>query len=406
MKLTSIFINRPVLTIVLNITIVLFGLITAKMLGVRDYPAVDPPFVNVTTTYVGANADVIENKITEPLEQSINGINGIKTLTSTSSDGRSRINIEFNLDVDLEAAANDVRDKVSRAARNLPDDADNPVIVKADANATEILFITVESDERSAIQLTDIANDRLVDQLQTIPGISEARVWGEKKRAMRLWFDPAKMTAHNVTPLDIKNALQKENVSLPSGNLEGSMTDFTIRTSGDISTADEFNNLIIDDNNGKIVKFRDVGEAIESAENEKTIMKRNGVPMVGIALVPQAGSNNIAISNVFYKRFAQLQKSLPPDVKLSVGFDSTKFIKASIKEVLETILISFLLVVFVIFVFLRNWRATLIPIVAMPISLVGTFFIMYQFGFSINILTLLGIVLATGLVVDDAIVVL
>jgi len=406
MNLTSVFINRPVLTIVLNITIVLFGVITAKMLGVRDYPAVDPPFINVSTSYTGADADVIENKITEPLEQSINGISGIKTLTSTSSEGRSRINIEFNLGVDLEAAANDVRDKVSRASRSLPEDADNPVVVKSDADATEILFVTVESSKRSSMQLTDIANDRLVDQLQTIPGISEARVWGEKKRAMRLWLDPAKMTAHRVTPLDIKNALDKENVSLPSGNLEGNTTDFTIRTTGNISTEKEFNNLIISERNGEIIKLRDIGEAIEGPENEKNIMKRNGVPMVGIALVPQAGSNHIAISNAFYKRFSGIQKSLPPDVVLAIGFDSTKFIKSSITEVIETIIISFLLVVFVIFAFLRNWRATLIPIAAMPISLIGSFFIMYQCGFSINILTLLGIVLATGLVVDDAIVVL
>jgi multidrug efflux pump len=406
MKFTSLFIDRPVLSIVLNFTIILFGLITASLLGVRDYPAVDPPYITVSTSYTGANADVVESKITEPLEQSINGISGIKTLTSSSSDGRSKISVEFNLGTDLESAANDVRDKVSRAMRNLPEDADNPTVSKADANAEPILFITVESTKRTPLQLTDFANDVLIDQLQTIPGVSEAQVWGEKKRAMRLWMDPFKMASHNVTPQDVKAALDRENVSLPTGQLEGNTAVFTIRTSGAISTFDEFNNLIISEQNGTITRFSDIGEALEGAENERNIMKRNGVPMVGVALIPQAGSNNIAIANDFYKRLKQLEKRLPTDIKLGIGFDTTTFVKASIKEVIETLLISFCLVAFVIFAFLRNWRATLIPIVAMPISLIGTFFIMYIFGFSINILTLLGIVLATGLVVDDAIVVL
>jgi multidrug efflux pump len=406
MKLTSLFIDRPVLSIVLNFTIVLFGLITASLLGVRDYPAVDPPYITVSTTYTGANADVVENKITEPLEQSINGISGIKTLTSSSSDGRSRISVEFNLGTDLESAANDVRDKVSRAMRSLPEDSDNPTVSKADANAEPILFITVESAKRTPLQLTDFANDVLIDQLQTIPGVSEAQVWGEKRRAMRLWMDPFKMASRNVTPQDVKSALDRENVSLPTGQLEGNTAVFTIRTSGAISTFDEFNNLIISEQNGTITRFSDIGEALEGAENERNIMKRNGVPMVGVALIPQAGSNNIAIANDFYKRLKQLEKRLPTDIKLGIGFDTTTFVKSSIKEVIETLLISFCLVAFVIFAFLRNWRATLIPIVAMPISLIGTFFIMYIFGFSVNILTLLGIVLATGLVVDDAIVVL
>lgn len=406
MKLTSIFIDRPVLTIVLNLSIVLFGLITANMLGVRDYPAVDPPVITVSTTYTGANSDVVESKITEPLEQSINGISGIRTLTSSSSDGRSRISVEFNLGTDLEAAANDVRDRVSRAMRMLPEDADNPTVIKADANAVQILFLTVESAQRTPLQLTDIANDILVDQLQTIPGISEVQIWGEKKRAMRLWMDPVKMAAYRITPQDVKNALDRENVSLPTGRIEGNNTEFTIRTSGALSTTDEFNNLILRQQEGKITRFRDIGEAIAGAENERNIMKRNGVPMIGVALVPQAGSNHIAIADEFYKRLDDLQSRLPSDVKIGIGFDTTKFVKSSINEVIETILISFCLVVFVIFTFLRNWRATLIPILAIPISLIGAFFIMYICGFTINILTLLGIVLATGLVVDDAIVVL
>jgi multidrug efflux pump len=406
MKLTSLFIDRPVLSTVLNITIVLFGLITVGMLGVRDYPAVDPPVITVSTSYTGANADVIESKITEPLEQSINGIAGIRTLTSSSSDGSSRITVEFNLETDLEAAANDVRDKVSRAMRNLPPDADNPVVTKADANSTPIIFITLQSDTRTPLQLTDYASDIFRDQLQTIPGISEVTIWGEKRRAMRLWMDPAKMAARGVTPQDVKSAVDKENVELPSGRIEGNLTELTIRTSGNLSTPEEFNKLILKEESGRVTRFCDIGQAVEGAENERTIMKRNGVPMIGVALIPQAGSNHISISKFFYKRLGQLKKQLPPDVKAEIGFDTTQFVKTSVKEVLETILMSFLLVVFVIFTFLRNWRATLIPILAMPISLIGAFFIMYICGFSINILTLLGIVLATGLVVDDAIVVL
>jgi multidrug efflux pump len=406
MKFTSIFINRPVLSTVLNITIVLFGLISIGMLGVRDYPAVDPPFITVSTSYTGANADVVENKITKPLEQSISGINGIRTLTSSSSDGRSRISIEFNLGINLETAANDVRDKVSRAERSLPDDADKPVVSKADADAEPIIFITVESNKRTPLQLTEFTSNSIVEQLQTLPDVSDVQIWGERRRAMRLWMDPQKMTAHNISPQDIKTAIEKENVSLPSGNLESNSIDFTIKTNGSIATAEEFNNLILREQNGKIIRFRDIGEAIESAENERTLMKRNGVPMVGVALLPQAGSNHVAISNAFYKKFESLKKSIPSDVKLGIGFDTTKYIKSSITEVIETILISFCLVVFVIFGFLRNFRATMIPIIAIPISLIGVFFIMFQAGFSINILTLLGIVLATGLVVDDAIVVL
>jgi multidrug efflux pump len=406
MRLTSIFINRPVLSTVLNITIVLFGIISIGMLGVRDYPAVDPPFITVSTSYTGANADVVENKITKPLEQSISGINGIRTLTSSSSDGRSRISIEFNLGINLETAANDVRDKVSRAERSLPDDADKPVVSKADADAEAIIFITVESNKRTPIQLTEFTSNSIVEQLQTLPDVSDVQIWGERRRAMRLWMDPQKMTAHNISPQDIKTAIEKENVSLPSGNLESNTIDFTIKTSGSIATAEEFNNLILREQNGKIIRFRDIGEAIESAENERTLMKRNGIPMVGVALLPQAGSNHVAISNAFYKKFEYLKKNVPSDIKLGIGFDTTKYIKSSITEVIETILISFCLVVFVIFTFLRNFRATMIPIIAIPISLIGAFFIMYQAGFSINILTLLGIVLATGLVVDDAIVVL
>ncbi|HEX3020077.1 MAG TPA: efflux RND transporter permease subunit [Chitinispirillaceae bacterium] len=406
MKFSSLFINRPVLGIVTNIVITIFGIASFNMLGVRDYPAVDPPIINVQTTYGGASAEVVEAKITEPLEESVNGISGIRSLTSSSATGRSRLTVEFNLGTDLEAAANDVRDRVSRAMRNLPPDVDNPVVAKADADASPIIFMTVQSNKRTSIELSQIANDVIKERLQTINFVSSVNIWGEKKLAIRFWLDPTQMRAHGVTVQDVKTALDKENVELPSGQIEGLSTELTVRTMSGLSSLDDFKKLIVIENNGDLVRMRDIAEVVEGAEDEKTIMKRDGVPMLGIVILPQAGANTIAIADEFYKRLKHLKKDLPSDVKTDIAFDTTVNIRKSISEVMETIFIAFILVVFVIFGFLRNWRATLIPVLAIPVSLIGTFFIMAICGFSINILTLLGIVLATGLVVDDAIVVL
>ncbi len=406
MRFPSIFINRPVLGTVVNIIIVLFGLIGATFLGVRDYPALDPPLITVNTTYTGANPDVTETQITEPLEESINGIGGIRTLTSTSSEGQSVIMVEFNLGTDLEAAANDVRDRVSRAMRNLPLDADPPVITKADANASPIINVSLKSDKRSPLDLTAYATDVFKERLQTIPEVSEVRIWGEKKYAMRLRLDPLRMAAAGLTAQDIKAAIDRENIELPSGRIEGGTTELTIRTLSGLHTEKDFNDLIIKGNSGQITRLSDIGRAEYGFENERTILKRDGVPMIGVVLVPQPGANHIAIADEFYKRYKVLLRELPRDISAEIGFDITKTIRKSIAEVLETIAIAFFLVMLVIFVFFRTWRATLIPMLAIPISLVGAFFIMYLCGFSINILTLLAIVLATGLVVDDAIVVL
>jgi multidrug efflux pump len=395
------------MSIVFSILIVLFGVIGFFFLGVREYPSVDPPVVTVSTSYTGANADVIESQITEPLEESINGISGIRSLTSTSRDGRSSITVEFELGVDMEAAANDVRDRVSRAQRNLPTDADPPVISKADADATTILGLTVQSDRRTLLDLSAIANDIFKERLQTIPGVSDIRVWGEKKYAMRLLIDPGRLAAYGLTPLDVRNALNRENVELPSGLIEGYATELSIRTFGRMSTPEEFNNLIIKETKGSIVRLRDVGEAVLAPENERTLLRGNGgIPMVGIAVTPQPGSNHIAIADEFYRRIDQIKRDLPDDVKLNIAMDTTANIRKAITEVEETILFAFLLVLLVIFAFLRHWRTTVIPMLAIPISLIGSFFIMYIADFSINILTLLGIVLSTGIVVDDAIVVL
>ncbi|QHT69308.1 efflux RND transporter permease subunit [Rhodocytophaga rosea] len=407
MNISSLSINRPVLATVFSIVILLFGFIGFTTLGVREYPSVDPPIVTVQTNYTGANADIIESQITEPLEESINGIAGINALTSQSSDGRSSITVEFDLEVDLEAAANDVRDRVSRAQRNLPQDADPPIVSKADANAETILSLTVQSDSRSLLELSEIGNNVFKERLQTIPGISEIRIWGEKKYAMRLLMDPDKLAAYQLAPLDVRNALVRQNVELPSGRIEGYGTELSVRTLGRLRTVQEFSDMIIKETEGSIVRFSDIGKAVLAPENERSLLRGNGgIPMIGVAVTPQPGANYIAIADEFYKRVDQIKKELPKDLKLGMALDTTVNIRKAITEVEETILIAFGLVVLVIFVFLRDWRTTLIPVLAIPISLIGTFFIMYISGFSINILTLLGIVLATGLVVDDAIVVL
>lgn len=406
MSLSSISIKRPVLASVMSIVIVLFGAIGLISTGVREYPSVDPPVITISTGYIGANADVIESQITEPLEGSVNGIAGIRTLTSTSRDGRSVIRVEFDLSVDLETAANDVRDKVSRAVALLPPDADPPIVAKADADASPIIFLSIRSAQRSLLELSEIADRTFRERLQTIPGVSEISIWGERRYSMRLWMDPFKLAASGLTPLDVRNALIRENVELPSGRIEGGSVELTVRTMGRLTSPDEFNNLILSQKGDRIIRYRDIGYAELGSENERSILRMNGIPMVGNVVIPQPGSNHIEIADEFYKRVEQIKKDLPADIELAYGFDTTKYIRESIVEVEQTIYLAFILVLLIIFLFLRDWRTTLIPVVAIPISLIGAFFIMYIAGFTINVLTLLGIVLAIGLVVDDAIVVL
>lgn len=406
MSLSSTSINRPVLATVLNVFILIIGLIGYTFLGVRDYPSVDNPIISVSTSFPGANADVIETQITEPLESAINGIPGIRSISSSSRDGSSRITVEFNIDVDLETAANDVRNKVSGAQRRLPQDVDPPVVSKSDADAQPIFFITVESADRSLIELSEYAEVDIKERLQTLPGVSEVSVWGSKRFSVRLKLDPELLAAYGLTPLDVRNAVNQENVELPSGRIEGDNTELTIRTLGRLRTLDDFNKLIVSKEGNRIVRLEDIGSAVIDAENTRSILKRNGTPMVSCVLVPQPGANYIDIADEAYKALEQLRKDVPEDIKLNVSFDNTQYIRESIKEVRDTIIIAFLLVVAIIFLFLRDWRTTLIPVLAIPISLVGAFFIMYVAGFTINILTLLAVVLAIGLVVDDAIVVM
>ncbi len=406
MNISALSLQRPVLAIVMNIIIVLFGIIGFKFLGVRDYPAIDPPNISVRTSYPGANADIIETQITEPLEKAINGIAGVKNITSSSSNGSSNINVEFELSVDLEAAANDVRDKVSQAQRSLPSDLDAPPVVsKADATSDPILSMTVQSNTRNQLQMTEYANNVLVERLQTIPGVSGIQIWGEKRYAMRVWIDPSRLIAYSVTAGDVQAALLRENVELPSGKIYGNATELTVRTFGRLNTEEEFNNLIVKNVNGADVRLKDVGEAVLGPENEETVLKGNGIPMISLAVIPQPGSNYVAISDEFYKRLEQIKKDVPEDVKINIALDQTKFIKKSILEVEETLMIAFLLVVMIIYAFFRDWIIALRPLIDIPVSLIGAFFIMYLMGFTINVLSLLAIVLATGLVVDDGIVV-
>ncbi len=404
MNISELSIRRPVLATVMTVIILLFGMIGYFYIGVREYPSVDNPIISVSCSYAGANADVIENQITEPLEQNINGIPGIRSLTSVSQQGQSRITVEFELSVDLETAANDVRDKVSRAQRYLPRDCDPPTVSKADADASPILMVALQSEKRSLLELSEIADLTVKEQLQTISDVSSVSIWGEKKYSMRLWLDPIKMAGYGITPMDVKNAVDNENVELPSGSIEGNTIELNIRTMGLMSTAKMFDDLIIKHDGNQIIRFSDIGRAELGAADIQSYMKMNGVPMVGVVVVPQPGAIQIDIADAVYQRMEQMKKDLPEDVHYSYGFDNTKFIRASIDEVKQTVYEAFALVIIIIFLFLRDWRVTLVPCIVIPVSLVGSFFIMYLFGFSINVLTMLAVVLAVGLVVDDAIV--
>jgi multidrug efflux pump len=405
-SLSTISINRPVLAIVMSLVIILFGVIGFSFLGVREFPSVDPPVVTVSTTYIGANADVIESQITEPLEDAVNGVPGIRTLTSVSREGRSSITVEFELGVNIEAAANDVRDKVSGALNRLPQDVDPPVVEKADADSSPIIFMTVRSDKRNLLEISRIAEVMFKERIQTIPGVSAVQIWGQQRYSMRLWMDPIKLASLKLAPSDVLQALNRENVELPSGRVEGQNTELTVRTMGRLTNEEDFNNLIIKEDGDNVVRLSDIGYAKLGAENERTILRRDGIPGCALAIVAQPGANNIDIADRLYKKLDQIERDLPKDVSYQMSYDSTQYIRASISEVGETIIIAFCLVLSIIFIFLRDWRTTIIPVATIPISLIGSFFVMYLLGFTINVLTLLGIVLAIGIVVDDAIVVL
>ncbi|HEY6914787.1 MAG TPA: efflux RND transporter permease subunit, partial [Paludibacter sp.] len=406
MTISDIALKRPIGSIVLSLIIILMGVVGFNFLAVRLYPAIDPPIITVQTSYTGANSEIIESQITEPLEKAINGIEGVKSISSQSAIGSSNITVEFELGADLEKAANDVRDKVSQGMRSLPQDIDAPPIVtKADANSEPIIMLTVQSSTMNTIELSDYAETVLQEKLQTIPGVSSVGIYGQQRPAMRLWFDAKKMAAYNLTAADVNVALQKENVEMPGGKIRGNTTELIIKTRGRLITEDDFNNLIIKQTDNQVIRLSDIGEAVLGPQNEESGATINGNVGVNLAIIPLPGANNIEISDEFNKRLEQIKLTAPKGLDLNVGRDKSTFVRQSVKDVLETLMIAIFLVVLIIFLFFRNWIIALRPLIDIPVSLIGTFFIMYIFGFSINVLTLLGIVLATGLVVDDGIVV-
>ena len=406
MSLSTLSIKRPVFTIVINLLIILFGILGFSYLGVREFPSIDPAVINVRTNYTGANADIIESQITEPLEKAINSIDGIRNITSSSNQGSSNITVEFKLEKNLEEAANDVRDKVSQAVRSLPQDIDAPPVVsKADADSDAIISMTVQSQTRNALELSDYAENVISERIQTIPGVSSVQIWGQKRYSMRIWMDPIKLNAYGITVADVRNALDKQNVELPSGKLTGANTELMVKTLGNLSTEKEFNDIIIVADANKTVRLSDIGYAVLASENLETKFTESGNPMVAVAIIPQPGTNYLEIAEQFYAEVDKLKKDLPNDIKLDIALDNTIFIKKSVVEVAETLAISVVLVIIIIFLFFRDWSIAFRPLIDIPVSLIATFFIMYLCGFSINVLTLLAIVLATGLVVDDGIVV-
>ncbi|HMN43689.1 MAG TPA: efflux RND transporter permease subunit [Povalibacter sp.] len=405
MTLAEISIRRPVLTIVISLLIVLAGAISLLQLGIREYPAVDPPTLSITTSYPGAAAEVVQAQITEPIEEAVNSVAGIRTLTSTSREGASSISAEFSLDTDLDTAASDVRDQVARAVRNLPPDTNPPILNKSHADSQPIFGLALSSATRSQLELGAYA-DSLRERLQTVPGIAGVDQPAEKRYAMRLWMDPEKLAAYGLSPLDVRQALARENIELPSGRIEGESVELPVKTLSRLNTAEEFNALIVKRSGDSIVRFRDIGYAQLGAQNERGALKMGDVPIAGLYFKQQPGANQIEIVDELRRRLEQIRKEVPPDIDVKVAYDNTEYVRRSLLEVTETIFIAFVLVVLVVFAFLREWRTTLIPVIAIPVSIIGTFGVMFVAGFSINTLSLLGIVLAIGLVVDDAIVVL
>ena len=405
MNLSELSIKRPVFAVVCSIVIIIFGVIGYSFLGVREYPAIDPPVVNVRTSYVGANAEIIEQQITEPIEKAVNGVEGVKNITSSSSQGSSNITVEFELGVDLERAANDVREKVSQASGRLPQDIDAPpTVAKQDTDSEPIVFLQMQSNKRTLLELSDLAENIVQERLQTIPGVSGVNIFGQRP-AMRIWFDPVKLSAYKLTIQDVKTALDRENIELPGGKVRGNVTELTVKAYGKLTTEEDFNNLIVKQTEGNIIRLKDIGYAIIGPENEESATRKNNVSSVNVAVVAQPGSNQVEIADELYKRVEVIKKDLPQDIVLEVGFDKTLFVRKAITEVKETLVIAILLVVLIIYLFFREWSIAFRPLIDIPVALIGAFFIMYVAGFSINVLTLLSLVLATGLVVDDGIVV-
>ncbi|MFN3750138.1 MAG: efflux RND transporter permease subunit [Thiobacillus sp.] len=406
MILSDISIRRPVLATVMSLLIVLIGLISFDRLPVREYPNIDAPVVSVRTVYPGASAAVMESQITKPLEDSLSGIEGIRTIKSVSREEVSQITVEFVQSRDPEAAANDVRDRVARVRGLLPDEAQDPVVAKIEADAQAIIWLAFSSDRLSPLEITDYADRVVADQLKTLPGVASVIIGGQRRYAMRLWLDPGRMAARGLTVQDVEAALRSQNTELPSGRIESRMREFTVLAETDLKTPEEFERVVLRDAGGVLVRLGDIGRAEIGAADDRNIVRVNGRAAVGLGVVKQSTANTLAVAQAVKAELPRIEAALPAGMQLRIGFDSSIFIEKSINAVYTTMLEAMVLVVAVIFLFLRNWRATLIPFVTIPVSLIGAFIFLYSMGFTINVLTLLGLVLAIGLVVDDAIVML
>ncbi len=398
-------IRRPVMATMLTLALIVFGVIGYSRLPVREFPDVDPPVVSVVTVYPGANPEVVETEVTEVLEEELNTIEGIRTLASTSREEVSAITIEFELRRDVDVAAQDVRDKISRVRGRLPDDVDPPIIAKQDADARPIMWIALFSNTYSPLELTDLAENQFKDRLQNIPGVGRVIIGGSQRYAVRVRLDADKLAARRLTVGDVTDALRRENVEIPSGRIEGKAREFSIRTEGEFRSPEEFNDLVIAYREGAPVRLRDVGRAETGVENERTLARFNSQTSVGLGVVKQSKANIIEVADGAHRVVAEIRETLPPDLNIRVAYDASIFVRRSIREVQETLFIAGTLVTLVIFLFLRSVRTTLIPALAIPASIIGAFLVIYLLGFTINNLTLLALVLAIGLVVDDAIVV-
>ena len=406
MKLSKISIERPVLATVMSLVIVLFGIISFTQLPVREYPDIDPPVVSVVTLYRGASASVVETEITDVLEEQFATLESVKTVKSSSKEGGSVITIEFELSRDVNEAANDIRDRVSRIRGTLPSEIEDPVISKVDANAQPIVWLALFSNTHKTLELSYFADQVLKEKIQRMTGVGGVFIGGERRYAMRVWLDPLRMAAHRLTTYDIETALRNENAEIPGGRVEGEKREFAVRTRGELSTPEEFGAIIVSQTENRIVRLRDVATVSIGAEDERTTARWNGEPAVGLGIIKQSRASTVDVAKLIIESLPELRKLLPAGVKLEVAYDSSEFIVDSINQVQETLIIALLLVILVVLAFLKSFRATIIPTLAIPISIIGALAAVYFAGFTINILTLLGFVLAIGLVVDDAIIVL
>ena len=406
MILSDVCIRRPVLATVLSLVVALIGLVAYARLTVREYPNIDPPVVTVDTRYPGASAEIVETQIAQVLEESLAGIEGVRILTSTNRQEQSQISVTFRLGRSPDAAAADVRDRVSRVRNKLPQDIDEPLIQKVEADAQPIIYLAFYSDRHSTLEITDHADRYVKDQLQTLPGVAEVRLFGERRYAMRIWLNPERLAAYSVTPQDVEAALRRQNVEVPSGRIESVAREFTVLAETDLRTPEQFDDLIIRRDRGYLVRLRDVGRAEIGALDERRVARYRGNLTIALGVVKQATANPLDVSQALRREMPRVLAALPEGMKVEIAYDKSEFIEASIKNVQRTVGEAVALVVAIIFVFLRSFRATLIPLVTIPVSLLGAAALMYALGFSINTLTLLAMVLAIGLVVDDAIVVL